>query len=407
MTATVPEVRSLPRDLSLSAVVAGVVAVMVSYAGPFVVVLAAARAARLSPELTSSWVWAISIGSGLTSAGLSWWTRQPVITAWSTPGAALLVTTLPEYRWPEAVGAFLVAALLMTLAGASGLFGRLLTIVPAGVVSAMLAGILFPFATDGFGGLAREPWIVLPVVLTFFVMRRLRPRWAVLGGLTAGLLATALLGRFGPVASTGWMTVPRLTMPTLSLGAVVGLAVPLVIVTAASQNAPGLAVLRASGYEPDDRRLVTATGAASMVLAPLGAHAINLAAITAAICTGREAHEDPNRRYVAGVACGTAYLVVGLVGGSLVAVFAALPHQLVAAVAAVALLAALLGALVSAVADEEHREAALVTFAVTAGGLTLFHIGSAFWGLLAGLVVHTVLHRNPWRPATADPSVTT
>ena len=386
--------RSLRRDLSASAVVAGVVAVMVSYAGPFVVVLAAARAAGLDTVRTGSWVWAISVGSGLTSAGLSWWTRQPVITAWSTPGAALLVSSLPGYRWSEAVGAFLVAGLVMTVAGAAGLFGRLLAAVPAPVVTAMLAGILFPFATNGFAGIGASPGIVLPVLVTFFVLRRVRPRWAVLGGLVAGLVATGLLGRFGrfaPAGGTGWVTLPTPTLPSFSLSALVGLAVPLLIVTAASQNAPGLAVLRASGYEPDDRRLVPATGAASVLLAPFGAHAINLAAITAAICTGREAHEDPDRRYIAGIACGTAYVVVGVVGGGLVAVFAALPHELVAAVAAVALLAALLGAVVGAVSDEAHREAALVTFAVTAGGLTVAHVGSAFWGLVAGLAVHLVL----------------
>jgi benzoate membrane transport protein len=394
-----PEARSLRRDASLPAVVAGVVAVLVSYAGPFVIVLAAARAAGLDAALTSSWVWAISIGSGLTALGLSLWTRQPVITAWSTPGAALLVTALPAYTWPEAVGAFLVAGSAMTLVGVTGVLGALLARVPAGVVAAMLAGILFPFATEGFAGMSEAPWIVLPVLVAFFVLRRLSPRWAVLGGLAAGLLATGLRGEFGPVPPGAWLTVPQFTAPNFSAAAVVGLAVPLFIVTAASQNAPGLAVLRASGYEPDDRKLVTTTGVASVLLAPFGSHALNLAAITAAICTGREAHEQPERRYVAGVVAGVAYLVVGVAGGGLVAVFAALPHALVAAVAAVALLSALLSGIVAAVADVEHREAALVTFAVTAGGLTLFHIGGAFWGLVAGMLVHLVLRsalRWPW-----------
>lgn len=378
-------------DWSLSATVAGVVAVLVSYAGPFVIVLAAARAAGLGPGTTASWVWAISIGSGATALVLSLWTRQPIVIAWSTPGAALLVTALPGQSWPEAVGAFCVAALAMTIVGATGAFGALLARVPAGVVAAMLAGILFPFATAGFASVDDAPGIVLPVLVAFFVLRRWRPRWAVLGALTAGLAATAVLGRFGAVHPGGWLTVPEVTVPHLSLGAVVGVAVPLFVVAAASQNAPGLGVLRASGYEPDDRLLVTATGAASLLLAPFGSPGVNLAAITAAICTGEEAHADRDRRYVAGVVCGLTYLLIGLAGGGLVAVFAALPHALVAAVSAVALLAALLGGIVGAVADEAHREAALVTFAVTASGLGLAHIGAAFWGLVAGMAVHLVL----------------
>ncbi|MFN8075939.1 MAG: benzoate/H(+) symporter BenE family transporter [Kineosporiaceae bacterium] len=395
--------RSLLRDASLSAVVAGVVAVLVSYAGPFVVVLAAARAAGVDAPTTASWVWAISIGSGAAALGLSLWTRQPIVVAWSTPGAALLVTSLPGHTWPDAVGAFCVAALAMTLVGATGVFGALLARVPAGVVAAMLAGILFPFATGGFAAMAAVPAIVVPVLVAFFVLRRVRPRWAVLGGLAAGLAATAVTGGFRPVHAGQWLTVPQVTVPHLSLGPLIGIAVPLFVVAAASQNAPGLGVLRVSGYVPDDRRLVTTTGAVSLLLAPFGSPGVNLAAITAAICTGEEAHADRERRYVAGVACGVTYLLVGVVGGGLVAVFAALPHELVAAVSAVALLGALLGGIVAAVADEEHREAALVTFAVTAGGVSIAHIGAAFWGLVLGMAVHLVL-RGRLRRATPVPA---
>ena len=242
------------------------------------------------------------------------------------------MTALPQYSWPEAIGAFLVAGVATSLIGVTGLLGRLVARVPR-EIAAMLAGILFPFATAGFTAAGAAPGIVLPVLGVYFALRRTSPRWAVLGGLSAGLVATALLGRFGVVASGAWLTAPVFTMPSVSIQALVGLAVPLIVVTAASQNAPGIAVLRASGYQPDDRLLVTATGGASGVLAPFGSPGINVAAITAAICTGREAHEDPSRRYVAGVACGLAYTLIGLVGGGLVAVFTALPQALVAAVA--------------------------------------------------------------------------
>jgi benzoate membrane transport protein len=382
-------------------VLAGLVAVVVSYSGTLVIVLAAASAGHLDPARTTSWVWAISIGSGLTCVGLSLRTRMPVITAWSTPGAALLVTSLGAYSYAEAVGAFLVTGAVITLIGLTGVFGWLMRQVPEAVVSAMLAGILFGFGTHVFTSLKTAPVIAGSVLLAYLLAKRLLPRYAVLIALAAGVAGSAVTSRLHVHVGTIEPARPVFTVPEFSLASLVGIAVPLIVATLASQNAPGMAVLSASGYRPGDRLLIGTTGVASTVLAPFGSHAVNLAAITAAICTGPQAHPDPRRRYVAGVSCGACYLLVGAFGSTLVAFFTGLPGELVAAVAGVALFGALAGGLAGAVKEERDREAALITFLATASGVTLFGIGSAFWGLVLGVAAHLVLsgHR---RGRTAD-----
>ncbi|MGA4947941.1 benzoate/H(+) symporter BenE family transporter [Streptomyces lydicamycinicus] len=381
------------RDASLSAVLAGFVAVVVSYSGPLVIVLAAASAGHLNTAQTSSWVWAISIGSGLTCIGLSLRTKMPVITAWSTPGAALLVTSLGAYSYAEAIGAFIVTGLVITLVGLTGVFGWLMRQVPTAVVSAMLAGILFSFGTGVFTSLKTAPLIAGSVLLAYLLAKRWLPRYAVLVALAAGVAASAVSSRLDIHLDRIELAKPVLTTPEFSVASLIGIAVPMILATLASQNAPGMAVLTASGYQPKDRLLIGSTGLVSTALAPFGSHAINLAAITAAICTGPESHRDPKRRYVAGVSCGAFYLLIGAFGSTLVVLFAGLPKELVAAVAGVALLGALAGGLTGAVKEEKDREAALITFLATASGLTLFGIGSAFWGLLFGVIAHLVLTR--------------
>ncbi|MFI2778446.1 benzoate/H(+) symporter BenE family transporter [Streptomyces sp. ALB3] len=395
----------LVRDLSVSAVLAGVVAVVVSYSGPLVIVLSAARAGHLDAGRTGSWIWAISIGSGLTCIALSMRTRMPVITAWSTPGAALLVTSIGSYAYGEVIGAFVVSGVVTALIGVTGLFGRLMRMVPDAVVSAMLAGTLFSFGADVFTSLEHTPVIAGSVLLAYLLGRRLLPRYAVLLALVAGVVCSAASARLHVRLDHAGLVQPVFTTPAFSVASLVGIAVPLTLATLASQNAPGIGVLAASGFRPDDRLLVGSTGLVSAVLAPFGSHAVNLAAITAAICTGPEAHRDPRRRYVAGVACGSAYLVVGAFGSTLVAFFAGLPKELVAALAGVALLGALSGGLTGAVREEKDREAALVTFLATASGVTLLGIGSAFWGLVFGVGAHVLLggRRRAAASAPADP----
>ncbi|KOT56890.1 MULTISPECIES: benzoate/H(+) symporter BenE family transporter [Streptomyces] len=381
------------RDASLSAVLAGFVAVVVSYSGPLVIVLAAANAGHLDRAQTSSWVWAISIGSGITCIALSLRTRMPVITAFSTPGAALLVTSLGAYSYAEAIGAFLVTGAVITLVGLTGVFGRLMRQVPTAVVSAMLAGILFSFGTGVFTSLKTAPWIAGAVLVVYLLAKRWIARYAVLLALAAGVVCSAVTSRLDIHVDHIELAKPVFTTPAFSVGSLIGIAVPMILATLASQNAPGMAVLSASGYEPKDRLLIGSTGLASTALAPFGSHAINLAAITAAICTGPEAHRDPRRRYVAGVSCGFFYLLIGAFGSTLVVLFAGLPKELVAAVAGVALFGALAGGLTGAVKEEKDREAALITFLATASGVTIAGIGSAFWGLVFGVVAHLVLTR--------------
>ncbi|MFC6596796.1 benzoate/H(+) symporter BenE family transporter [Kitasatospora paranensis] len=385
---------SLRRDVSLPALLAGLVCIAVSFSGPLVVLLAAAAAGHLDAAHTASWIWAVSIGSGLTCLLLSWRTRTPVITAWSTPGAALLIGSLGAYPYREAVGAFLLSAVAVAVLGATGLFGRLIRAIPAGIVNAMLAGILFTFGAGIFADLHSAPVLVLGSFAVFLSAKRFVPRYAVPLALVAGaLLAAATVGLPLHIGSGG-PTRPVLTVPSFSWQAVVGLALPLTIVALASQNAPGLGIMRASGYDPDDRLLVGATGGLSVLLAPFGSPGVNLAAITAAICTSEESHPDPRRRYVAGMSAGLLYLVVGSFGGVLVSLFTGLPHVLIAVIAGVALLASFQGSLAGAVADERGRDGAVVTFLATASGMTLFGIGAPFWGLLLGVATHTVLTRR-------------
>ncbi|WP_431679638.1 benzoate/H(+) symporter BenE family transporter [Kitasatospora sp. KL5] len=390
-----PEPRpSLRRDVSLPALLAGLVCIAVSFSGPLVVVLAAAAAGHLDQAHTASWIWAVSIGSGLTCLLLSWWTRTPVITAWSTPGAALLVGSLGAYPYREAVGAFLLSSVAVAVLGATGLFGRLVRAIPSGIVNAMLAGILFTFGAGIFAELRGAPVLVLGSFAAFLLAKRLVPRYAVPVALLVGaVLAAATVGLPLHIGAGG-PTRPVLTVPAFSWAATVGLALPLTIVALASQNAPGLAIMRASGYRPDDRLLVGATGALSVLLAPFGSPGVNLAAITAAICTSEESHPDLRRRYVAGMSAGVLYLVVGSFGGVLVSLFTGLPHVLIAVIAGVALLASFQGSLAGAVADERGRDGAVVTFLATASGVTLFGIGAPFWGLLLGLATHVVLHHR-------------
>ncbi|MBH9577928.1 benzoate/H(+) symporter BenE family transporter [Inhella proteolytica] len=382
-------------DQSLSAWVAGLLAVLISYAGPLVIVFEAARQAQLSTAMTSSWIWAISIGSGLTGLILSWRLRTPIITAWSTPGAALLVATLPTLSLPQAVGAYLVASAAITLIGVSGLFDRFIAHIPKGLAAAMLAGILLRFGTGVFASISASPLLVLLMIATFLVFKRLRPRYAIAAVMGVGIATAMALGQTHFAGVEFELVRPTLVMPEWSTHAVLSLGLPLALVTLTGQYVPGMAVLRSSGYPVPAAGIVGLTGLVSLLLAPFGSHGVNLAAITAAICTGKEAHEQPAKRYVAGVACGLIYLLIGAFGGALALVFASLPPQLIGALAGLALLGAIATGLIGVVQDEPHRDASLVTLLATASGMSWLGLGSAFWGLLLGGLAYLVLHR-PW-----------
>ncbi len=381
------------KDLSLSAIVAGFVAVLVGFTSSVAIVFAAAQALGATEAQTASWVWALGLGMGVTSLGLSLWYRQPVLTAWSTPGAALIAAT-QGIAMPEAIGAFVLCALLITLAGYSGAFERVMNKLPMAVAAALLAGVLTRFALNAALAGGRAPLLVGVMALAFLAGRRWWPRYAVPGVLLAGMAVAAALGQLHLGSIVGGWATPVWTTPQFSWAATIGLALPLFLVTMASQNLPGVAAQRASGYNTPVSPVVGATGLASLVLAPLGGYALNLAAITAAICMGREAHEDPRRRYMAAAAAGVFYIALGLAGEAVVGLLAAFPRELVDAVAGLALLGTIAGSLAAALQDEQHRDAAMLTFVVTLSGITLLGIGAAFWGVLVGMLALVVQRRR-------------
>lgn len=382
---------SFVRDLSVSAVVAGFVTVLVGFASAAVIVFQAAGAVGATEAQVSSWLLALGLGMGLTCSLLSLRYRVPIVTAWSTPGAALLATSGAGLSIEEATGAFLVSAALVTLVGFSGWFERAMDRIPVPIASGMLAGVLLRFGLGLFTAMSTQLILALAMFLAYLAARRLAPRYAVIVALLIGVAIALVQGLLHVDAVRLALARPVWVTPRFTPGAVVGVALPLFVVTMASQNVPGVAVIRASGYTVPISPLIGWTGLANLALAPFGAFTVNLAAITAAICMGREAHEDPRRRYVAAVFAGIFYLIVGIFGATVVALFLAFPAELVAAIAGLALLATIGNGLAAAVGSENQREPALVTFLVTASGIAPAGIGSAFWGLVAGVMTLAIL----------------
>jgi len=374
----------LIKDLSLSAVVAGFVAVLVGFASSVAIVLQAAAAAGATQDIMASWLLALGIGMAATCIGLSWYYKAPVITAWSTPGAALLATSLQGLTINEAVGVFIFTAALGVVIGISGWFDKLTRLIPLPLASAMLAGILLQFGLSIFTSLQSQLLLVGLMCISYLLAKRFMPRYAILWVLLSGLVTVVLQGQFDYAAVTLSLTTPVWVTPHWSLSALLGVGLPLLLVTMASQNIPGVAVIRTSGYQTPVSPLISSTALSTLLLAPWGAFSINLAAITAAICTGAEAHPDKDKRYIAGIAAGVFYLLAGLAGATVVALFAAFPKEMIAALAGLALLGTIGANLAVATAEGEHREAAVVTLLVTASGMSFFGIAAAFWGIIAG-----------------------
>ena len=377
----------------MPAVIAGFITVLVGFASSAVIVFQAAQAVGADQAEIASWMWALGLGMGVTCIGLSLRYRVPVVTAWSTPGAAMLVVGATALPLSDAIGAFVLAALLAAVAGFSGIFEKAMRRIPVSLASGMLAGVLLRFGLDVFVSVGTQPLLVLAMFVTYLLGRRWLPRYAVIATLLVGVVIAASKGLMHMDQVQLQLARPVFTVPTLSWAAVFGIALPLFIVTMASQNVPGVAVLKASGYDAPVSPVVGWIGTVNAVLAPFGGYALNLAAITAAICMGRDVHEDPARRYTAAVSAGTFYIVIGLFGATVAAVFAAFPKELVAALAGIALLGTIGNSLAVAMREEAEREPALVTFLVTASGLSMAGIGSAFWGLVAGVVTLLVLRR--------------
>jgi benzoate membrane transport protein len=378
------------KDFSLSAATAGFVAVLVGFTSSVAIVFSAALAFKATPEQLTSWMWALGIGMGLCSLVPSLILRKPVMVAWSTPGAAVLAVAGiagaggQGYSINEAVGAFMICAVLITLAGVTGLFEKLMDRIPMAIAAALLAGVLARFGMQGFVAAQTNWMLVVLMLVTYLLGKRWNARYAVVLTLTVAIIFVALRADFMPATIGFSLAKPVFVMPEFSWGAAISLALPLFIVTMASQNLPGVAAIRASGYQLPLSKIISMTGVATFLLAPFGGFALNLSAITAAICMGKEAHPDADKRYIASSVCGIIYIFIGLFASIVTALLTAFPKELIAAIAGLALLGTIAGGLATALQDEKHRDGAIITFLVTLSGVTLAGIGAAFWGVVAG-----------------------
>lgn len=377
--------------MSASAIVAGLVAVLISFGGTAVLMVQAGHTAGLDATHIGSWLGSICLVLGLGGLIFSLRSRMPIVLAWSTPGAALLVTALAGIPFDQAIGAFVLASLLTLACGLFGWIDPIMRRVPVEIASALLAGVLLNFGLGIFTRIGEQPAIVLAMCAAYLVGKRWMPRYAVLAVMAVGLAIAAVTDQL-QFSQVQWQLTQFVwTTPAFTWQAAISIGIPLFVVALASQNLPGLAILQAYGYRPPASRLVGATGFLGLLAAPFGAHSVTLGAITAAICTGPEAHPDPSRRYIAAATYGLMYVMLSMVAGAVALFFQALPAALIAALAGLALLSAILGGMAGAMANPARRDAALVTLLATASGFSAWEIGSAFWGLVAGMVTHGVL----------------
>ncbi|MCT4703786.1 benzoate/H(+) symporter BenE family transporter [Enterobacteriaceae bacterium H20N1] len=377
-------------SVPLPTVLAGFVAVLVGYASSAAIIWQAADAAGATASQIAGWLTMLGIGMGFSTLALTLWYRAPILTAWSTPGAALLATSLPGSSINEAVGVFIFSSALILICGATGLFARLMRLIPHTLSAAMLAGILLRFGLDAFVSLQGHFLLCGAMFAGWLLAKARAPRYAVVVALITGWVVCLVTGEFKTESITMSVVMPAFTAPHFSLSSLLGIGLPFFLVTMASQNAPGVATLKASGYSVPVSPLMVVTAAIALLLAPFGVFSVCIAAITAAICQGTEAHPDPAKRWLAAAAAGVFYLLAGIFGGSISTLLTALPLAFIHTLAGLALLSTIAGSLHQALNHERERDAAIVTFLVTASGLTLAGIGSAFWGLVAGGICYGV-----------------
>ncbi|MFX4277369.1 benzoate/H(+) symporter BenE family transporter [Aliarcobacter butzleri] len=376
----------------LPLVIAGLISVIVNYGGTFILIFQAAQMAGLSPELTASWVWSISIGVGITGIYLSWYTKEPIITAWSTPAAAFLITALVSVPYSEAIGAYMLSALAFLILGITGYFGKLIRLIPISIASGLLAGILLQFGISAFTNMTIDPLLAISLFFVYLITKRFSSRYAIVSVLSFGFILLLLQSQINFSGFELKLASPIFTEPTFSLNATLSLALPLFLITLTGQYMPGLLILKNDGFKTSAKPILAITGLGSFIMAPFGSHAFNLAAITAAICTGKESCEDPSKRWIAGIAAGIFYILVGIFGVTLAALFAAFPATFISTLAGLALLSTIAGSLSNAISDIDTREAAIITFLATAANINLFGIGGAFWGLVLGLISYFILN---------------
>ena len=378
-------------SIPLPTVLSGFVAVLVGYASSAAIIWQAALAAGATTGQIAGWMTALGLAMGVSTLALTLWYRAPVLTAWSTPGAALLVTGLQGVSIQDAIGVFIVANALIVLCGITGLFARLMKIIPHSLASAMLAGILLRFGLQAFNSLNSELILCGSMLLAWLVLKVIAPRYAVIAAMLVGIAIALVKGDIVTDGVNLSPVLPAFIAPHFSLAHSISIALPLFLVTMASQNAPGIATMKASGYSLPVSPLIVFTGLLALLFSPFGVYSICIAAITAAICQSPEAHPDAKRRWLAAAAAGVFYLLAGVFGGSVTGLMAALPVSWIQMLAGLALLGTISGSLFQALHNEAERDAAIVTFLVTASGLTVFGVGSAFWGLVVGGICYSVL----------------
>ncbi|HEE5792478.1 benzoate/H(+) symporter BenE [Acinetobacter baumannii] len=383
--------KTLKNDWSISATVAGFLAVLISYSGPLIIFFQAAQRAHVSTDMMVSWIWGISIGAAISGIYLSIKYKTPVITAWSAPGTALLVTLFPNISLNEAVAAYITSAIVIFLIGITGYFDKLLKWIPQDVAAGMMAGILFQFGISLFTASDSMPLIVFSMLIVFLVAKRLMPRYTMIWVLAAGVLLSLILGKMNPVDVSFNLAIPQWISPEWTWNSTLNLAVPLILVSLTGQFLPGMAIMKLSGYDTPAKPIITATSIASLAVACVGGITIVLASITAALCMGKDAHELKEKRYIAGIANGIFYILGGLFAGSIVMLFSLLPKELVAALAGLALLGAIATNISVAMKNDGQRDAALITFLASASGMHFLGLSSVFWGICIGVIAHFIL----------------
>lgn len=383
--------KTLKNDWSISATVAGFLAVLISYSGPLIIFFQAAQRAHVSTDMMVSWIWGISIGAAVSGIYLSIKYKTPVITAWSAPGTALLVTLFPNISLNEAVAAYITSAIVIFLIGITGYFDKLLKWIPQDVAAGMMAGILFQFGINLFTASDSMPFIVFSMLIVFLIAKRLMPRYTMIWVLAAGVLLSLILGKMNPVDVSFNLAIPQWISPEWTWNSTLNLAVPLILVSLTGQFLPGMAIMKLSGYDTPAKPIITATSIASLAVACVGGITIVLASITAALCMGKDAHELKEKRYIAGIANGIFYILGGLFAGSIVMLFSLLPKELVAALAGLALLGAIATNISVAMKNDGQRDAALITLLATASGMHFLGLSSVFWGICIGVIAHFIL----------------
>ena len=378
-------------DFSLSTIVAGIIAVLVGYTSSAVIVFQAASASGATPSEAGAWLGVICVAMGVLTIALSYKYKMPIMFAWSTPGAALLITSVAGFSLPEIIGVFIFSSTLIFLSGVTGFFEKIMNRIPIGIASAMLAGILLHFAFEIFVSMKTQMLLSLVMFLTYMIGRRFFPRYNIVIVLCAGIMVAWLQGllNFGPIDFA--ILNPVFVKPEFKLASIFSIGIPLFIVTMASQNLTGVAVMKAFDYKPNISKLIAWSGLTNLIIAPFGGYTINLSALTAAICMGPESHADEKKRYTAALTVGIIYVFIGLFSSAVVGIFIAFPKELIMTIAGLALLSTINNGIISAVHHEEDREASMITFFVTASGVSILGIGSAFWGLVAGCVFSLIL----------------